>query len=223
MVKKKKNKGLIRNLAEIVFFPFYFLIRVIWMLLDIISYVICIPAKILQYFWGSGRDRKKYRDRAAAGVEFEHEMCRILKKNGFREIKMTKTSGDFGADILAKRNGLIFAIQCKYYTGTVGVDAVQQASSGCQYYEADLPVVVTNSYFTRNAVQLAEQTGVVLWDGEWIRKHKHRRIFRSDADLNYNQNRHRWVYFLLFLLIAFVVIGYCSRPGYSLIFQYGIL
>lgn len=203
MAKKKKNKGIIRNLVEIIFFPFYFLIRVILMLLDIILYVISIPVKILQYFLR--RDRKKYKDRAAAGVEFEHEMCRILKKNGFREIRMTKTSGDFGADILAKRNGLIFAIQCKYYTGSVGVDAVQQASSGCQYYEADLPVVVTNSYFTRNAVQLAEQTGVVLWDGEWLRKHKHRRIFRSDADLNYNQNRYRWMYFLLLLVIVFVI------------------
>lgn len=204
MAKKKKNKGLIRNLVEIIFFPFYFLIRFILMLLDIILYVISIPVKILQYFLGS--DRKKYKDRAAAGVEFEHEMCRILKKNGFREIRMTKTSGDFGADILAKRNGLTFAIQCKYYTGSVGVDAVQQASSGCQYYEADLPVVVTNSYFTRNAVQLAEQTGVVLWDGEWLRKHKHRRIFRSDADLNYNQNRYRWMYFLLLLVIVFVIV-----------------
>lgn len=203
MAKKKKNKGIIRNLVEIIFFPFYFLIRVILMLLDIILYVISIPVKILQYFLR--RDGKKYKDRAAAGVEFEHEMCRILKKNGFREIRMTKTSGDFGADILAKRNGLTFAIQCKYYTGSVGVDAVQQASSGCQYYEADLPVVVTNSYFTRNAVQLAEQTGVVLWDGEWLRKHKHRRIFRSDADLNYNQNRYRWMYFLLLLVVVFVI------------------
>ena len=166
---------------------------------------------MLQYFLR--RDRKKYKDRAAAGVEFEHEMCRILKKNGFREIRMTKTSGDFGADILAKRNGLTFAIQCKYYTGSVGVDAVQQASSGCQYYEADLPVVVTNSYFTRNAVQLAEQTGVVLWDGEWLRKHKHRRIFRSDADLNYNQNRYRWVYFLLLLVIVFVLVMIVAKYG----------
>ncbi|MGN0355232.1 MAG: restriction endonuclease [Muricoprocola sp.] len=206
MVKKKKKKGLIRNLVEIIFFPFYFLIRVILTLLDIMLDVICIPVKILQYFFGSGRDKKKYRDRAAAGVEFEHEICRILKKNGFREVRMTKTSGDFGTDILAKRNGLIFAIQCKYYTGSVGVDAVQQASSGCQYYEADLPVVVTNSYFTRNAVQLAEQTGVVLWNGEWVRKHKHRRIFRSDADLNYNPNRYRWLYILLLLVIIFSVI-----------------
>lgn len=113
-----------------------------------------------------------FRKKTNEGIKFEKKMCRLLKKNGFRNVKNTRASGDFGVDILARKRRRTYAIQCKYYSGNVGVDAVQQASCGCQYYEADIPVVLTNSYFTKNAMELAEQTEVELWDGDWIRAHK---------------------------------------------------
>lgn len=46
------------------------------------------------------------------------------------------------------------------------MSAVQQAYSGCEYYDYDEAVVVTNQTFTRQAHALAMRNGVILWDGE---------------------------------------------------------
>mgnify|MGYP003103728532 FL=1 len=98
-----------------------------------------------------------------SGEEYEIACCQILKQYGFTHIETTKRSGDHGIDILAKRNGKKYAIQCKYYSSTVGNHAVQEAYSGCSYYGYDIPVVLTNSTFTSNAQDEARRLGVHLW------------------------------------------------------------
>ncbi|KZD65987.1 putative Mrr-like endonuclease [Bacillus cereus] len=97
------------------------------------------------------------------GEEFEKYLADLLKNLGF-ETKLTKGSGDQGVDIIASRNGNIYAIQAKRYTGTVGNDAVQQAISGKGYIKANEAWVITNSTFTRSAIDLATQTQTKLWD-----------------------------------------------------------
>lgn len=97
------------------------------------------------------------------GEEFEKYLADLLKNLGF-ETKLTKGSGDQGVDIIASRNGNKYAIQAKRYTGTVGNDAVQQAISGKGYIKADEAWVITNSTFTRSAIDLATQTQTKLWD-----------------------------------------------------------
>ena len=74
--------------------------------------------------------------------------------------------GDQGVDILAVRNGKTYAIQCKNYADMVGNKAVQEAYAGAQYYGCDIPVVVCPTDFTIPAQELAESTGVELWNGE---------------------------------------------------------
>ena len=66
------------------------------------------------------------------------------------------------------RGGKTYAIQCKNYTGAVGNTAVQEAYAGAEYYGCDIPVVVCPTDFTIPARELAESTGVELWDGEWL-------------------------------------------------------
>lgn len=99
------------------------------------------------------------------GVEFEEYVCRLLKKNGFKNVTLTKKSHDYGIDILAKKKKKTYAFQCKYYSKPVGVAAIQQVYAGCEYYGYDIPVVITNQTYTRQAVTLARSNGVVLWDG----------------------------------------------------------
>ena len=49
------------------------------------------------------------------GLEFEHEIARLLKAMGF-DTEVTKASGDHGIDVIAKYDGRIIAVQCKAHS-----------------------------------------------------------------------------------------------------------
>lgn len=113
-----------------------------------------------------GRRNRAARCLRLTGFEFEEYMAQVLKDNGFRHVELTVECGDQGVDILAVRGGKTYAIQCKNYVGAVGNAAVQEAYAGAEYYGCDIPVVVCPTGFTIPARELAESTGVELWDGE---------------------------------------------------------
>lgn len=102
------------------------------------------------------------------GIDFEELTCDILIANGFELAENTQASVDFGVDVLARKDGITYAIQCKRYTEPVGIDAVQQVYAGRAYYECHAAVVFTNQYFTDSAKKLADKIGVVLWDREML-------------------------------------------------------
>jgi hypothetical protein len=81
---------------------------------------------------------------------------------------VTQGSGDYGIDILARRKNVTYAIQCKRWQASVGVKAVQEAGLGADYYHCDAAAVITNSTYTKQAVNLAEKTGVRLWGREFL-------------------------------------------------------
>ena len=64
------------------------------------------------------------------GADFEVYCADLLRKNGFIDVSVTSTSGDFGADIIATQNKIKYAIQCKCYSSDIGVDAVYQVTGG---------------------------------------------------------------------------------------------
>lgn len=99
-----------------------------------------------------------------SGNDFEVLTCDILASNGFDIAESTQASVDFGVDVLARKDGISYAIQCKRYSSPVGIDAVQQIYAGRAYYECHVAMVLTNQYFTANARKLADKLGVVLWD-----------------------------------------------------------
>ena len=98
------------------------------------------------------------------GRQFEEYCARYLRKYGFRRITVTRATGDQGADILARRHGRTYAIQCKLYQKPVGNSAVQEACAGKQYYDCDKGMVMTNSTFTKGARELADRTDIELWE-----------------------------------------------------------
>lgn len=98
------------------------------------------------------------------GHEFEYFCAGLLRKNGFENVEVTQGSGDHGIDILAEKDSITYAIQCKCYSSNVGNAAVQQAHSGKSIYKKDIAVVLTNRYFTQQATDEATQLGVKLWD-----------------------------------------------------------
>jgi len=98
------------------------------------------------------------------GHHFERLCADILKKNGFVDVEVTQGSGDHGIDILAEKDDITYAIQCKCYSSDIGNAAVQQAHTGKSIYKRDIAVVLTNRYFTAQAKEEAQMLGVKLWD-----------------------------------------------------------
>lgn len=97
------------------------------------------------------------------GIQFENLCCELLHALGYEKISKTRTTGDFGLDIICEKDGKRYGIQCKCYSNTIGLDAVQQAYAGCAYYRCDVPVVMSNMYFTDAAQELARVVGVTIW------------------------------------------------------------
>lgn len=102
------------------------------------------------------------------GRDFEFFCADLLQKRGFLEVEVTKGSGDNGVDILAEKDGISYAIQCKRYDEPVGVKAVQEAYAGRDYYDKMIGVVMSNQYFTKNAVEMARKLKILLWDRGYL-------------------------------------------------------
>lgn len=102
------------------------------------------------------------------GHEFEYYCAQLLQRKGFVDVEVTKGSGDYGADILAEKDGVTYAIQCKCYTAPVGVKAVQEAHAGRDYYDRMVGAVLTNQYFTNPAVDAAKKLKILLWDRGYL-------------------------------------------------------
>lgn len=98
------------------------------------------------------------------GHDFEYFCADILKRNSFENVEVTQGSGDHGIDILAEKDGITYAIQCKRYSSNIGNAAIQQAYTGKGFYHKDIAVVLTNRYFTAQAKEEAKALGVKLWD-----------------------------------------------------------
>lgn len=106
----------------------------------------------------------EYVDEMQNGLDFEKYFANILDKLGYYDIKITSSSGDFGIDITAYNDDILYGFQCKLYSNSVSNKAIQEAYSGKKHYNCNVVIVVTNNYFTEQAKKQAEETNVILWD-----------------------------------------------------------
>jgi restriction system protein len=104
------------------------------------------------------------------GKEFEKYLELIFKNAGYKVIN-TPHSGDYGGDLLIEKKGEKSIVQAKRYQGLVGLKAVQEAYTSKNYYGCTSAIVITNSYFTKQAKTLAEANGVILWDRDILVKY----------------------------------------------------
>lgn len=105
------------------------------------------------------------------GLAFEKYVASILKKQGYSNISLTEQF-DYGVDIIATKNGIRWGIQVKRYSGLVKAEAVRQVVTGLRVYDCDRAMVITNSVFSRVAVQLADRNDCVLVDRSGLAKMK---------------------------------------------------
>ncbi|BBZ50649.1 restriction endonuclease [Mycobacterium heidelbergense] len=89
-----------------------------------------------------------------SGVEFEEFVAAQLRTSGWG-VTHTASTGDYGVDLIARKEGTRMAVQCKRLAKAVGVAAVQQVVSGALHHGCNRTVVVTNQAFTKAARQLA--------------------------------------------------------------------
>lgn len=98
------------------------------------------------------------------GHAFEYWCADLLKKNGFSNVEVTQGSGDQGVDIIAVKDGIRYAIQCKRYSSNLDNTPVQEVHTGKSIYNCQISAVMTNRYFTAGAKKAAEATRTLLWD-----------------------------------------------------------
>jgi hypothetical protein len=103
-------------------------------------------------------------DNISNGYEFEHYLKNVFCKLGY-ESMVTKASNDQGADLIIEKQGIRTVVQAKYYTNPVGNKAIQEVVSAIAFYKANKGMVVTNSTYTKSAIELAEANNIELIDG----------------------------------------------------------
>lgn len=97
------------------------------------------------------------------GFEFEKFLKIMYLYQGY-EVKETARTGDYGADLILYKNKTKTVLQAKRYNGNVGSKALQEIYAAKAHYVADEMIVVTNSYFTKQAELTAAELGIILID-----------------------------------------------------------
>lgn len=95
------------------------------------------------------------------GFEYEHYVAKLFQDAGWQAI-VTQGSGDQGADVLASKDGISMAVQCKKYSKPVGNKAVQEVAAAKGFYKTNLAIVVTNNDYTPSAKALSKELNIAL-------------------------------------------------------------
>ena len=95
------------------------------------------------------------------GIQFEHYLGQLFRSQGYH-VEVTRASGDFGADLVLKKEGKKIVVQAKRYSKNVGLKAVQEAQASIAYYKANEAWVISNRDYTEEAKALAKSNGVRL-------------------------------------------------------------
>jgi restriction system protein len=96
--------------------------------------------------------------------DFELFIREVFEALGYQtELKVR--SGDQGVDIIAVRDRVRWAIQCKGYTGSLGNKPIQEVFTGARIHNCQRCLVITTSVFTSGGRAAAVSTGCILIEG----------------------------------------------------------
>lgn len=105
-----------------------------------------------------------------SGRDFEWYVAQLLEKQGYKtRVVGGVNHGDYGADIIAEKDGVKTAVQTKRWSWNVGIEAVYQAVGSAKYYHCTQAMVVTNNYFTQPAINLAQANKCLLIDRDKLK------------------------------------------------------
>ncbi|MFI3325988.1 MAG: restriction endonuclease [Clostridia bacterium] len=124
---------------------------------------------IIKKYYQKYKKRKKYLNSKIheidkmTGLEFEELLSEFFKSQGYK-VSLTKQSNDYGADLILQKNKSKIIVQAKRYKNKVGNKAIQEVVASLKIYNATKGMVITNSFYTKNAVNLANANNIILWD-----------------------------------------------------------
>lgn len=98
-----------------------------------------------------------------SGFDFEKLVLVHFEKLGYKG-EVTRATNDYGADLILQKDGEKIVVQAKRWRDKVGIKAIQEVVGAINYYKANKGMVITNSYFTPNAKELAVSNNIDLWD-----------------------------------------------------------
>jgi len=151
------------NLISTLFQIFSTVIKGTWPLLIILIVVLLL--KLVFRFYEKQRLSNSgiFEIDRMSGKTFEKYLEVLFEKLGYK-VERTRYIGDYGADLVTNKNGVKTVIQAKRFKGKVGIKAIQEAVAAKGYYGCEKAMVVTNSYYTKQAVDLAKANNVELWN-----------------------------------------------------------
>jgi restriction system protein len=97
------------------------------------------------------------------GRQFEVLLEHLFANKGYRVARIGGR-GDFGADLLLGDAQGRMIVQARRWSGVVQHDTVQQAVAAMTRYGAARALVVTSSDYSKDAVTVANSSGVTLWN-----------------------------------------------------------
>lgn len=115
------------------------------------------------------QDEKYSLNNIDTGAQFEQYLETIFKDLNYK-VKLNGKTGDQGADLILKVNDFVYVVQAKYYSSSLDNTPVQEVVGSLKYYNANQAVVVTNSIFTKGAINLAKANNVILINGKDLKK-----------------------------------------------------
>lgn len=103
------------------------------------------------------------------GEEFELYLQNLFRELNYK-VKHCGKSGDQGGDLIVKKGNITYVIQAKYYTHKLDNTPIQEVVSAIRFYNANRGVVITNSTFTKKAIELANTNRIILINGDDLEK-----------------------------------------------------
>lgn len=103
------------------------------------------------------------------GEEFELYLQNLFRELNYK-VKHCGKSGDQGGDLIVKKGNITYVIQAKYYTHKLDNTPIQEVVGAIRFYNANRGVVITNSTFTKKAIELANTNKIILINGDDLEK-----------------------------------------------------
>lgn len=97
------------------------------------------------------------------GRTFEQYLEALFERLGY-QVERTRYVGDYGADLVIRKDGVKTIVQAKRWKKTVGVKAIQEVVAAKAMYGCTEAMVITNSFYSNQAIELAHVNEVVLWN-----------------------------------------------------------
>jgi restriction endonuclease Mrr len=103
--------------------------------------------------------------------QFEKAIQDLFVKMNY-EVTLTNYIGDYGADLIVKKDSEILVVQCKKYMEKhkVGAPEVQRTLGSMYRYNASKAILVTTSDFTNKARIQAREAPIELWNNRILRE-----------------------------------------------------